>query len=116
MNALRDLTGYLGVKRIPPDPRAEPNQSGPKWHTFDHSAANPAYTWDSEIPPHEEECALFVEATLFMNHHLEVTKVRTGVLRTFDRSEETIVFPVRYCDLTLQSFIALEVYDMNRPP
>lgn len=49
-----------------------------------------------------------------MNHQVEVAKIRTSVLRTLDRSEETVVFPVRYCDLTLQSFLALEIYDMNR--
>ena len=47
---------------------------------------------------------------------MSAATVRTGVLRTMDRSEETMIFPVRYCDLTLQSFIALEVYDMNKSP
>lgn len=51
-----------------------------------------------------------------MNHEMPAATVRTAVLRTMDRSEETMIFPVRYCDLTLQSFIALEVYDMNQNP
>ena len=51
-----------------------------------------------------------------MNHKLIASSVQTGIIRSLNKVDETLIFPVRYCDLTLKSFIALELYDVNDEP
>ena len=56
---------------------------------------------------------IMVVAELYLNHQLYEPAATTSVLSTYQLSQ-FIEFPIRVCDLTPNTHVALTFYDMSR--
>lgn len=54
-----------------------------------------------------------VVAELYLNHQMYEPPISTGVLSNY-KLNQYIEFPIRYCDLTPNTHVALTIYDMSR--